>query len=619
MRYIGNKSSLIDKIIDCLVRHNIYRENMVFFDAFCGTGAVSYALRDIYNLILNDNLRLATTFAKGHIVGESCSFKELGFNPFDFFNSNKIIKEDFFYNNYAPTKSGRTYFSDYNAGRIDYFRATIENWYSNNKINHNEYIYLLCSLQESISKVANVAGVYGACLKKWDPRALKEIIFQDPDSYIGGDKNVKPNDKEVVCYNNNIEDIIQNVNCDILYLDPPYTKNKYTVQYHILETIIRNDKPQLYGKTGARKYDGISTGWSTPYEVEVLFEKIIAKTRANYILFSYSTDGLMSKDYIINVLKRHCIEETIETIEIPYKKYNNYKTTACDTHMEYLFYAEKKAPQDVNYYCPLNYMGGKSNIIDLIKPYLFGKNKFIDLFGGGFNVGINAHYANVIYNDINFIVAGLLKMFREENTAKLLKFIDTVVKKYNLEKKNKENYLRLRQDYNTRLRTSKSGMKYLYTIILYGFQQQIRFNSQYEFNNPVGESGYNECVKEKIVSFSRQIKEMNVVFFERDFELLINNIDNNCLVYADPPYLITLGSYNDGKRGFNGWNERDEIRLLAFLDRCLEQGAAVVISNILEYDGLENQYLIQWMQRHHYMSKEIVVRKRKEILIKVGD
>ena len=47
----------------------------------------------------------------------------------------------------------------------------------------------------------------------------------------------------------------------------------------------------------------------------------------------------------------------------------------------------------------------------------------------------------------------------------------------------------------------------MYTLILYGFQQQIRFNSKHEFNNPIGESGYNENIKEKIVTFSSRLKE----------------------------------------------------------------------------------------------------------------
>ena len=57
----------------------------------------------------------------------------------------------------------------------DYFREQIEEWKNNNLISEDEYSYLLGCLLESVSKIANIAGVYGAYLKIWDPRAIKEI------------------------------------------------------------------------------------------------------------------------------------------------------------------------------------------------------------------------------------------------------------------------------------------------------------------------------------------------------------------------------------------------------------------------------------------------------------
>ena len=83
----------------------------------------------------------------------------------------------------------------------------------------------------------------------------------------------------------------------------------------------------------------------------------------------------------------------------------------------------------------------------------------------------------------------------------------------------------------------------------------------------------------------------NPIFTNTDFEANLPAIDEDTLVYADPPYLITLGSYNDGKRGFNGWSEKDEARLLLFFDQCHARGAKIVISNILDYKGMSNDML----------------------------
>lgn len=611
MRYLGNKESICDEIVSLINEKTKENRRNVLFDAFCGTGTVANALKDNFDLVLNDNLTLATTFSVGRIFKGNCKFSGLGFNPIEFFNSNKNTRDGFFSNNYAPAKSGRMYFNDYNAGRIDYFRGQIEEWKTNNQINYYEYCYLLACLLESVSKVSNVAGVYGAYLKTWDPRAVKEITFIDVEGTIS---KKTPNIKDI--YNKDIIDIIADVDCDVLYLDPPYTKNKYSVQYHLLETLIRDDNPTLKGITGTRDLSFASDAWSSKYKVDVEFERVIAKTKAKHIVMSYSSDGIMSKEYILNVLRRYGKPETLIAKEITYKKYRNFKTFSDDEHFEYLFYIEKRDAKDVEYYCPLNYMGGKTNVIEFIKPALIGKSIFVDLMGGGFNVGINAfEFQNIIYNDINFIVKDLLLMFKQIDTATLLRKIETIIQKYGLEKHNADAYFKLRNDYNFIYRNRGDYAVYLYSLILYGFQQQIRFNSHYEFNNPVGESGFNDSIREKIVSFSRVIKEKEVTFYTLDFEGIEKQIDKKCLVYVDPPYLITLGSYNDGKRGFNGWNLKEEKRLLDFLDRIKKTGCKIVISNILEYKNKTNDLLIKWIDENKAKVETITIRGRKEVLI----
>ena len=189
------------------------------------------------------------------------------------------------------------------------------------------------------------------------------------------------------------------------------------------------------------------------------------------------------------------------------------------------------------------------------------------------------------------------------------------IRKYGLKKKDKEAFGRIRSDYNRTFRGQKNGCRYLYVVLLYGFQQQLRFNSSYEFNNPVGESGFSESVREKIISFSRRIKEMDVTFRTGDYEEVLDSIDKETLVYIDPPYLITLGSYNDGKRGFKGWNRQEELRLLDFMTRILRKGCKIVLSNLFEYKGKTNEELKGWVATGDVTVLTKAYRGRNEALI----
>ena len=161
---------------------------------------------------------------------------------------------------------------------------------------------------ESVSFVSNTAGVYGAFLKKWDDRALKDIIFLDvSDGVVSNNPIIKTTGK--------IEDIIEDVPCDILYLDPPYTQNQYGTQYHLLETLVLNDKPEFVSKvTGSRSTREMRSDWSKIYKVHILFDKILAKTTAQHIFLSYNNDGDMSKYYIEAIMKRYAVDGTFECI-----------------------------------------------------------------------------------------------------------------------------------------------------------------------------------------------------------------------------------------------------------------------------------------------------------------
>ncbi|HSH87600.1 MAG TPA: Dam family site-specific DNA-(adenine-N6)-methyltransferase [Methylophilus sp.] len=609
MRFIGNKELITPEIKKLLELKNLSGKGLTLLDAFCGTGAVSVSLQDSFNIIANDILRWCTIYTKGRVCAKDCKFERLGFDPITFFNTNTEILEGFFYRNYSPGGSERMYFSAENAGRVDFFRTKIEEWKDLNLINESEYSYLLACLIESVSHVSNTAGVYGAFLKHWDSRALKKIQFRVVDS-----NNSTHN--EIDFLNSKIEDVISEVECDILYLDPPYTQNQYGTQYHLLETLVLYDSPSISKITGSRKTAPMRSDWSKEYKAHILFDEILAKTKAKHILFSYSQDGLMSKSFIEASLKRYGIAETYVCKNISYRKYTNFKSKASKDHKEFLFYVEMKS--EVQYESPLNYIGSKARMISTIKAHLPADyNSFIDAFGGGFNVGVNINASRIVYNDINNFVSELVASFKKNEIYSYILYIKKIIKKYNLEPANSESYLKLRDYYNS-LPLEKRDPKLLYTVVLYGFNQQIRFNGKHDFNNPVGMRWFNDKVLEKMISFSRVIKEKHIIFESKDYSQLYYEADKNTFTYLDPPYMLTTGSYNDGKRGFEGWSEVTEKKLFNFADKLNDEGKLFMISYVMEHKGRINNLLKTWIKNRKYQLinlDPIVGNDRKEILI----
>jgi len=503
------------------------------------------------------------------------------------------------------------YFTAKNAGRIDYFRITIEEWKTQHLITEEEYAFLLASLIESVSVVSNTAGVYGAYLKHWDPRALKPIEFK-PVPFNSDLPNT-------TCFlNSKFEDIVSDVECDVLYLDPPYTQNQYGTQYHLLETLVLNDDPAISKITGSRPTTPIRSEWSKNYKSHIQFDRILAKTKAKYIVFSYSKDGFMSKSFIEASMKRYGKAGTFGCKKIRYRKYTNFKSREDQEHYEYLFFVELKPESEFVYESPLNYTGSKAKMAAFIKSTVpKGYNSFIDAFGGGFNVGINIEAKKIVYNDVNHFVSDLVASFKRIDTYEYILYLKRIIKKFKLEPQNSDNYLQARNYYNS-LPPNKRDPRLLYTVILYGFNQQIRFNGNHEFNNPVGMRWFNDKVLEKMISFSRVIKEKNVHFENKDYHEICHEIDNTFFVYLDPPYMLTTGSYNDGKRGFNGWDSATENRLFNFVNKLNQNGNRFMISYVMRHKGKFNLHLDNWIKAEGYNVIEVdpmLGNNRQEILI----
>jgi DNA adenine methylase Dam len=245
---------------------------------------------------------------------------------------------------------------------------------------------------------------------------------------------------------------------------------------------------------------------------------------------------------------------------------------------------------------PLNYIGGKYKLLPQIIP-LFPKqiNTFVDLFAGGLDVSINVDAKHIICNDINNYVIGLFEYFQHYTIEELISKIYKVIDEYSLTKQNREGYNALRVEFN---RTHSPI--YLFLLVCYGFNHQIRFNNNGEFNNPFGinRSSYNVHIEKNLRLLHKAIQgfEYHIGDF-RQFDL--NFMLPGDFLYADPPYLISCGSYNDGKRGFEGWCSEDDLALFEKLDELNARGIQFALSNVTKHKGRKNEVLIEWVRKYN--------------------
>lgn len=254
---------------------------------------------------------------------------------------------------------------------------------------------------------------------------------------------------------------------------------------------------------------------------------------------------------------------------------------------------------------PLNYTGGKykllPNIFELAPSNI---NTFYDIFGGGFNVGINADSKKIIYNDMNCYLSEMFEYFKTEGFENVNTNIKNIITTYNLNQENVDGYNKLRKDYNN----SPSPLC-LFVLTCYSFNHQIRFNSKHEFNTPFGKdrSSYNDSIENNLSKFCYNLQKKDTEFYSKDFtEFMKNDYNTDDFIYCDPPYLITTGSYNDGKRGFKDWGIEEEKQLLKFLDLLNEKGIKFMLSNVFYHKGLSNDLLIEWSNKYnvHYVDKD---------------
>lgn len=297
IKYLGSKRTLLPLIVQTI---DSLPESRSVLDLFSGTSRVGHALKKHgFQVFSNDHNAYAATLARCYVQSDDTLLKEAQALIAEL---NSLPGQQGYFTETFCEKS--RFFKPENGRRVDAIRESIE---ERNLCPELKAI-VLTSLMEAADRVDSTTGLQMAYLKKWAPRASKPLQMRVPD--------VLPQSPHGKSQAHQFEalEAAQALSADVAYLDPPYNQHKYVGNYHIWESLVRWDKPEVYGVACKRidVRERRSVFNSKPAFREGL-EHVIAAVDARYLVVSFSNEGFISREDMLEVLSSRGDVEVLET------------------------------------------------------------------------------------------------------------------------------------------------------------------------------------------------------------------------------------------------------------------------------------------------------------------
>lgn len=357
IKYAGSKLRLLPYILQ--LTHQVKPKTVL--DGFAGTTRVSQALaKSGYQVIANDVAVWSRVFGLCYLKNKRDKkyYQELIDDLNALTGRDGWFTEHYggYANGVAASKTNglKKPFQIHNTRKLDAIRVKIDEM----NLVEIEKAVLLTSLILALDEVDSTLGHYASYLNEWSPRSYNTMRLTVPMLFESRYEN------QVL--QSDIFDVVENVQVDLAYFDPPYGSNnekmppsrvRYAAYYHLWTTICLNDKPELFGKV-LRRADSSDTIASSVFEefrqndsrkfmVTEAIRKLIARTNAKYILLSYSSGGRATAKELDEILSS--AGRVIEFVQVDHKR--NVMATMRWTHewvranegenYEYLFLLEK--------------------------------------------------------------------------------------------------------------------------------------------------------------------------------------------------------------------------------------------------------------------------------------
>lgn len=355
LNYIGSKYQLLGWLTDYMKEKTGFTTfgNKTIADLFAGTGVVSHHFRlqgatvytndaELYSAVIAHAFtRSFYTERVRNVIAEMNAVAAAAAHA---------ATPGFVTRHYSPYEGNeRMFFTTENARRIDAVRAMLEDAVGDAALTHDEYQFILASIIISADAVSNVPAVYGCYLKNFKTKATKPFVLMPIHTIPASSSASAVSVTKSAAFN---ADVISNPTflattlppVDIAYLDPPYNERQYSKNYFPLNIIAKTPaelaaEPPLKGKTGIPTDCFLSAFCRKGAAAETAFDTLIRGLRAKWVFLSYSSESIVSKEKMMEILSRY---GTVSVTEREYKRFKSFEYNEDKAVNEYLFCLEKK-------------------------------------------------------------------------------------------------------------------------------------------------------------------------------------------------------------------------------------------------------------------------------------
>ena len=288
IKYIGSKRALLGQVTGAV--RGVLPEGGLVCDLFSGTARVGHALKGQgFRVWSNDHNAYAHTIATAYVQADRERWAD---------RAEAVLGE---LRTVTPQAGWFTrtfcdearFFHPDNGARIEAMRERIETM----DLEPELRAIVLVSLMEAADRVDSTAGLQMAYMKAWAPRALKPMELRLPDVLPGvaaGPCRATQGDAV---------DIAEQVEADLVYLDPPYNQHSYLANYHVWESLVLWDRPETYGVANKRiDVKTRKSAFNSRPGIGPALQSVIERVKTPNLIVSFNDEGYLSRDQLVAML-----------------------------------------------------------------------------------------------------------------------------------------------------------------------------------------------------------------------------------------------------------------------------------------------------------------------------